>query len=87
MLKIFYYNFMVSRLNIEFSIDNNIINHIPIAQIGNTELEAHRPANPSANELLQNVNSQLCETIETLEMPSNVRNACETIKLHRVKSI
>jgi hypothetical protein len=78
---------MVSRLNIEFSIDNNIINHIPIAQIDNIELEAHRPANPSANELLQNVNSQLCETIETLEMPSNVNNACETIKLHRLKSV
>lgn len=86
MLKLFHNNFMVSRLNIEFSIDNNIINHIPIAQIGNNELEAHRPANPPASELLQNVNSQPCEIIETLEMSSNVSNACETIKLHRLKS-
>lgn len=76
---------MVSRLNIEFSKNDNIIQHIVIGNISENELELHRPANPPANELLQNVNSQLCETTDTLEMPSN---ACqETIKLHRIKSV
>lgn len=74
----------VSRLNIEFSVCNTVIEHIPITLISNNILELHRPANPQPDELLQNVNSQLCETIETIEVPSNCK---ETIKLHRIKSI
>jgi hypothetical protein len=77
--------FMVSRLNIEFSKDDNILKHIVIANITDNELELHRPANPPADELLQQRNSQLCEVTETLEMPSNVCQ--ETIKLHRIKSV